>query len=283
MFLFLVGFYHIILNRIKNIKIYKVMATKNAKFSATIMMVVAFVMGFVFASCENEEFTGYANEAKADLDFYLLREGEPVNNVYDWTLTAGERTHNVSYSCNGHAVLSEEEQNYNIFEEHRNLNVVYSNSNRSAGKPERVENADGSVNYVTKYTFPLEDGNIAYVDCSIQQKYVMFNGKMYALPTDSLINVELVSLANVTVAATRAAEYYESDVVNTEIVAELTFTTTGLGNNNYTYTKQLRDIVTRHIWSKNDVEKALTLKSVRLRKYSLSRVEKPRASRAVMF
>lgn len=224
-------------------------------FSATIMMMVAMVMGFVFTSCENEEFSGYANEA--ELDFFLYREGEPVNNIYDWSLTAGERTHSVSYSCNGHAKLSEEEQNYNIFEEHRNLNVEYSNSKRSAGKPERVENADGSVNYVTKYTFPMEDGNIAYVDCSIQQRYVMFNGKMYALPTDSLINVELVSLANVTAAATtRAAEYYESDVVNTEIVAELTFTTTGLGNGNYTYTKKLRDVVTRHIWSKNDVEKA---------------------------
>lgn len=203
-----------------------------------------------FTSCETENFGG--SQSAGDLDFYLDRNGEPIGPNYNWTIIMGERTHSVEFKCNGSARLTEDKQDYRILENQRDLNVAYTNSNRVAGETQAVEK-NNITHYVTKYDFPMEDGNVAHVNCDIEEKSVIINGKTYALPTDELKDIIILSLSNVDAPATRAAgDLYESEVVYTEVVAELTFETKGLPVN-YEYKKQLRDVVTRHIMTEDDI------------------------------
>lgn len=225
--------------------------------SVVVMLVV--VMNLVsFSSCTEDQETEVmvpktAAKVGTVKNWTLSRDAHNKGFYYEYRLTLEEKTSGDKYVTDGIAELWADQYDYNIEEKYEVLDVAYSNNGRTGGQVTKVKTDEGQM-YCTNFAFPLEDGNVVFVSDSTE--------RIADVPGDSLINVRLVSLDNVEQPGngphkTRAA-MYEAGKVYTEVAVELTYTTVGLSEN-YTYTEQLRDTVTRHIMKEDDIASVVAI------------------------
>jgi len=226
-------------------------STLNVATKMLVMAMVAIFNFVAFTSCqENEEAQARVMKNSfepvvPDADWQRNRIDDPKGNKDDYTITLIDRNSDEKHTLTGKAKLSCEKYDYAIFEEHKNLDVAYSNANKVMGETMLLPTDTGFV-AITNVVFPLEDGNTV----TVSDTCIRVNGAPY----DVLEDVILTSLNNVTPAQTRAA-YYEKERLNTEVVAQLTYHTEGMDNEPKT-TVSLKDMVIRHLMEEDDIQSA---------------------------
>lgn len=183
-------------------------------------------------ACDNEEITNTpqtfsSTETKVkkdtiknepELKFYLEPVHSASGNVAAIADTVGERTTNTFWLQNGKAKLSLEQYEYVTEMKYKNLNVAYSNANKTISEPE-VAVVNGIKKYTTKCSFSLEDGNIGYINAESYQRTEKVNGKEHTFEYAKLQSFEIVSLKNIETAKTRGA--YIADSCATEVGTNL--------------------------------------------------------------
>jgi hypothetical protein len=120
--------------------------------------------------------------------------------------TIGEKTTNSYWIQNGKAVLSLKQYDYVTEMKYKNLNVAFSNANKTMAEPE-VSERNGEKRYTTKCSFSMEDGNIGYINADSYQMTEKFNGKDHTFEYAKLNSFEVLSLNNVEKAARTRGTY----------------------------------------------------------------------------
>lgn len=195
--------------------------------------VVCMVLGS-FVACDNEDINDFGQattytevtkkekdpvpEKEPDLDFYLIPVHEANGNQLSIADTIGERTTNTYWIQGGKATLSLKEYDYVTEMRFKNLNVAYSNANKTMSDPE-VSERNGEKRYTTKCSFSMEDGNVGYIDADSYQLVEKVNGQEHTWPYAKLSSFDIVSLNNVEKGATRGE--YIADSCYTEVKANL--------------------------------------------------------------
>ena len=229
-------------------------------FVAVLMVMVS----NIFVSCDNEDIektveTKQFSEKKDNPEpptepgenWWLKRDSVNNGHSYEFDILAGDSTSEATAVSRGMANMTENDK-YTIEERYRNLDLGYANSHKTLGKPECTF-GNGSMNVVTLATFGLEDGNVVKVNSNISHAIAKVNGINRFFPCDSLTDVTLTSVNNVEEPARTRGAQYISDSVYTEIKARLTYVTTGL-KQNYQYTQDICDTITRYILSDDAVD-----------------------------
>lgn len=206
------------------------MANKFNEMKALVVLFIMVLVSNVFSACDNEltdmqapvtmtETVKKDNpkdtipQKDPELEFYLIPVHESDSNVVVIADTIGEKTTNSYWIQNGKAVLSLKQYDYVTEMKYKNLNVAFSNANKTMAEPE-VSERNGEKRYTTKCSFSMEDGNIGYINADSYQMTEKFNGKDHTFEYAKLNSFEVLSLNNVEKATTRAA--YVADSCFTE-------------------------------------------------------------------
>lgn len=206
------------------------MANKFNEMKALVVLFIMVLVSNVFSACDNEltdmqapvtmtetvkKDTPEDTVPKKDpeLEFYLVPVHNADSNVVVIADTIGEKTTNSYWIQNGKAVLSLKQYDYVTEMKYKNLNVAFSNANKTMAEPE-VSERNGEKRYTTKCSFSMEDGNIGYINADSYQMTEKFNGKDHTFEYAKLNSFEVLSLNNVEKATTRAA--YVADSCFTE-------------------------------------------------------------------
>jgi hypothetical protein len=111
-----------------------------------------------------------------ELEFYLVPVHESDSNVVVIADTIGERTTNSYWIQGGEAKLSLKQYDYTTEIKYKDLNVAFSNANKTMAEPE-VSERNGRKRYTTKCTFAMEDGNVGYINAEAFQLIEKVNGQ----------------------------------------------------------------------------------------------------------
>lgn len=206
------------------------MANKFNEMKALVVLFIMVLVSNLFTACDNEltdmqapvtmtETVKKDNpkdtipQKDPELEFYLVPVHNADSNVVVIADTIGEKTTNSYWIQGGKAVLSLKQYDYVTEMKYKNLNVAFSNANKTMAEPE-VSERNGEKRYTTKCSFSMEDGNIGYINADSYQMTEKFNGKDHTFEYAKLNSFEVLSLNNVEKATTRAA--YVADSCFTE-------------------------------------------------------------------
>lgn len=199
------------------------MANKFNEMKALVVLFIMVLVSNVFSACDNELTDMQApvtmtETVKKDnpkdtiptkdpeLDFYLVPVHEADSNVVVIADTIGEKTTNSYWIQGGKAKLSLKQYRYDTEMKYYNLNVAFSNANKTISEPE-VSERNGSKLYTTKCTFAMEDGNIGYINAESYQLIEKVNGQDHTWSYAKLNSFEVLSLNNVEKAAKTRGVY----------------------------------------------------------------------------
>jgi len=213
------------------------MATLKTLMAKALVGLFAVVFVSSFVACDNERITDdfqtqtFTEVVKKDtpkdtitpkdpqLEFYIVPVHEVDKNQVVIADTVGEKTSNSYWISNGKAKLSLKEYDYITEIKYKELNVAHSNLGKVMSEPERQE-INGDIKYVTRCSFPFEDGNMGFIDADAWQLIRKVDGKDHTFAYAKLSSFEVLSLNNVEKASTRG-ETYVVDSTYTEAKVKL--------------------------------------------------------------
>jgi len=199
------------------------MANRINEMKALVVLFIMVLVGNVFSSCDNElseiqapvtmtETVKKDNpkdtipQKDPELEFYLIPVHNADSNEVVIADTIGEKTTNSYWIQNGKAKLSLKQYDYVTELKYKNLNVAYSNQNKTMSEPE-VSERNGEKRYTTKCSFSFEDGNVGFINADSYQLTEKFNGKDHTFEYAKLNSFEVLSLNNVEKAARTRGTY----------------------------------------------------------------------------
>ena len=188
-------------------------------------------------------------EKETPLEFYLIQNHESDSNVVIITDTVGEKTTSSQWVSNGKARLSFKDYRYTTELRYKNLNVAYSNTGKVVGRPMPQE-VNGYVKYTSACSFPMEDGNVGYIDAENWQVIEKVNGETHTFEVAKLADFEVVSFENSPYTRTRGT--YVADSCDTKAVVKIHYVYEG--SNEPAFDVLVSDVCHRKFTAEDGVE-----------------------------